>query len=422
MGYVELLRAAPGFRRLWLGQVVSECGDWLQFVALLELFPSGGEAALPLAMLFLVRILPWILWAPIAGVVADRLPRGRVMIAADLLRALVVLGYLLVDGPGDVGLVYLLSFLHETLSSFFEPARSASIPNLVPRSGLLAANSLAGATWSAALAFGSALGGAIAVTLGARAAFLLDALSFVISALILATVRVPPAPPREGAAPAKHDRLGLAALREGARYLATSGPQAAAALAKGLWGFSMGYIMLLSLYAGQVFTPPGESPSAANSVLYAGRGVGALVGPLVAKRLVGDSARALRRSIQVGFPLAAVTLALFTRAPDEWTGALLLVVGTGGGSIVWVASTQLIQLSVPNALQGRVFSVDYAANMLAMSLSNTLAGVTISAGWIGIHGGMLGMAGAAVVASLAWALAMRRVGARLDAATGGAGA
>src|SRR5262245_22696095 len=131
MGYLELLRTQRGFLRLWLGQLVSECGDWLQIIALITLFPTHGRSVELLAGLFVVRMLPGIVWAPLAGVVADRFPRGRVMVAADLARAAVVLCYLFVRGPEDVIWIYLLMFAQESLTCFFEPARVAAIPQVV---------------------------------------------------------------------------------------------------------------------------------------------------------------------------------------------------------------------------------------------------------------------------------------------------
>src|SRR3954464_8040283 len=124
MGYRELLRTQKTFRRLWLGQIVSQCGDWLQLIALLVLFPTSGEAVNALAGIFIVRMIPWIVWAPLAGVVADRFRRRGGMIAADLARAVVVLGYLFVRDASDVMLVYAIAFTQESLSAFFEPARS----------------------------------------------------------------------------------------------------------------------------------------------------------------------------------------------------------------------------------------------------------------------------------------------------------
>src|SRR5690242_6816066 len=131
MGYRELLRTQRAFRRLWLGQLVSELGDWLQIIALLGLFPTKGRAVEMLSGIFIVRMLPSIVWAPLAGVVADRFPRGRIMVACDIGRVAVVLGYLLIRGSEDVIWIYALMFAQESLTAFFEPARSAALPQVV---------------------------------------------------------------------------------------------------------------------------------------------------------------------------------------------------------------------------------------------------------------------------------------------------
>ena len=414
MGYRELLRTQHAFRRLWAGALVSQCGDWLQFVALLQLFPTRGRAVEALAGVFIVRALPWVVWAPVAGVVADRLPRGQVMIASDLLRAVTVLGYLLVDGPGDLPLVYALMFAQESLSAFFEPARAAVLPQIVEPRALLAANSLSGATWSATLALGSLLGGVISAALGPRAAFLADAASFVLSALLLASVRFPPPPARDAGAP--RDRFGLAAVREGARWLRAHGAQASAAAVKTLWGLSSGIVFLFSVYAAEVFAVGGRDAATNTGLLYAGRGVGALLGPLVARRFLGETADALRRGIQIAFPLAAAAMAAFAFVPSAQGGAALLVLAHAGGSTCWVNSTQLLQLSVPNALQGRVFAVELAGLTVAMALSNAFAGAVLGRELLGLRATTLAMAGMAITSALVWALAMRRHAPALDAA------
>jgi predicted MFS family arabinose efflux permease len=415
MGYRELLRSQPAFRRLWLGQVVSEMGDWLQLVALVGLFPTAGRAAEELAGLFIVRMLPSIVWAPLAGVMADRFPRGRVMVACDLLRAVVVLGYLLVRGPEDAGLVYVLAFAQESLTTFFEPARAAALPQIVERRALLAANALSGATWSAMLAIGSALGGFVAAWFGARGAFIADAASFLASAVLIAGVRIPAVERPDDAAPIA-DPLGLRALREGVQYLRSHAPQAAAALVKALWGASGGIVFLYAVYAAEVFTPKGASSASALGVLYAGRGIGAFVGPLAFHRFWGDSAKSLRRSIQVGFLFAALGLVAMVSAKSAIVGAMFLVVAHAGGSTCWVSSTQLLQLTVPNALQGRVFAVEQGALTLTMALSSALSGALIGRGVTTLAGATLVLAAAASMSALIWTAAMRRLGPRLEAA------
>ena len=417
MGYRELLRTQPAFRKLWLGQLVSELGDWLQLIALLALFPTQGASVERLAGIFIVRMLPSIVWAPLAGILADRFPRGQVMVACDLGRALVVLGYLLIRGPEDVIWIYVLLFAQESLSSFFEPARSAALAQVVPLHARYAANSLSNATWSSMLAIGAALGGLVAAGVGPRSAFVLDAASFLLSAFFIGRIGIPRVV-RDAAGAAAHakDRFGLFAVREGLAYLRTHRAQASAALIKGLWGLSGGLIFLFSIYAGERFTAEGRDASSTTGLLFAGRGVGALVGPLLARRLFGESATSLRRAIQMAFPLSMLSIIAFAYAPNVWVGALCLVASHAGGSICWVNSSQLLQLTVPNPLQGRVFAVELAAFTFTMALSNAFAGRALGHAWLDLRGVTFVMAGAAGLSAIVWWLAMRRLGPRIDAA------
>lgn len=176
MRYLELLQTEPRFRRLWIGQLVSQCGDWLQFVALLRVFSSEGREVELLAGIFIVRMAPWVLWSPIAGAFADRFSRSKVMVACDLGRACAVLCFLFVKSADDAPVIYALLFLQDSLTAFFEPARAAAIAQLTSPRALLTASSLSGLTWSAMLAFGSAFGGLLVAGVGVRTAFLVDAL------------------------------------------------------------------------------------------------------------------------------------------------------------------------------------------------------------------------------------------------------
>jgi MFS family permease len=417
MGYRELLRTQPAFRKLWFGQIVSELGDWLQIIALLALFPTQGAAVERLAGVFIVRMLPSIVWAPLAGVVADRFPRGQVMVACDLGRAVIVLGYLLIRGPEDVIWIYALLFAQETLSSFFEPARAAALPQTVEPHARFAANALSNMTWSAMLALGAALGGLIAAGVGPRAAFVIDAASFLLSAVFIGGIGIPRVV-RDAAGAAAHarDRFGLFALREGFAYLRAHRAQASAALTKGLWGMSGGVIFLFSIYAGERFTPPGHASSSTTGLLFAGRGLGALLGPLLTRRLFGESSAGLRRAIQFAFPLALLAITAFAFAPNAWLGALCLVFVHAGGSTCWVNSSQLLQLTVPNQLLGRVVAVELAAFTFTTALSNAFAGAALGHRWLDLRGVTFAMAFAAALSALVWWVAMRRVGARLDAA------
>ncbi|MFL5805966.1 MAG: MFS transporter, partial [Roseiflexaceae bacterium] len=185
IGYIALLRRNRPFRLLWYGQVVSQLGDWFDSIALYALLLRLTGSGQAVGALMVTQFLPSTIVGLWSGVVIDRLPRKLVMIVADLGRALLVLLYLLVRDADHVWVIYVVMVLKVTLSSFFEPARSAIVPSVTTREELVAANGIGGATWSAMLAIGAGLGGLVAGTLGTDAAFVIDSASFLLSAVFI---------------------------------------------------------------------------------------------------------------------------------------------------------------------------------------------------------------------------------------------
>jgi MFS family permease len=376
LGYRALLRHNRAFRLLWYGQVASQLGDWLDAIALYALLLRLTGSGAALAGLLVAQYLPSVLVGLGAGVVVDRLPRKAVLIAADLGRAALVLLFLLVRAPGQVWLVYAVSALKFTLTSFFEPAREAVIPDVVARAELVAANGISSLTWSVMLTGGAALGGLVAGTLGTDLAFVLDALSFLLSAAFTRGV-----PVRETHLKGRPPAHPLQELREGLGYLLAHRDVAVYASSKALWSLGGGGVLvLLPLFGKRVF-PLGQDGALGMGVLYAARGIGAGLGPLLAQRWGGGSVRSLRRSLGPGFLLMGLGYLLLGAAPGLPAAAGALVLAHFGGSIQWVFSTALLQLEVPNRLQGRVFALEMALLTLVLCVSSYAAGLGADAGW-----------------------------------------
>src|SRR5678815_4347597 len=176
--YFSLLQLRPQFRSLWLAQVISLMGDWFNTIASVIIVSRYSASGLAVGGLFLARALPPFLLSPVAGVVADRFARRTILILSDILRACIVLGFLLVDRPGRLWLLYVLTVLQFSVSAFFEPARAALVPALVENKELLTANTLSSITWSAMLALGGAIGGLTASLFGVKVSLVVDALTF----------------------------------------------------------------------------------------------------------------------------------------------------------------------------------------------------------------------------------------------------
>jgi hypothetical protein len=184
--YLRLVRENRNFRRLWMAQIVSEIGDWFYTLAIYSLLLQLTGHASSVALALVLQVLPQTFIGPIAGVVNDRIRRKRVMIAADLVRVVIVLAMLLVRSREMVLLVYPLLLMETLMAAFFEPARSAVIPNITKREDVIVANTLGSTTWSMNLVLGATLGGIVGALLGRDAVFVLNALSFLVSALFIA--------------------------------------------------------------------------------------------------------------------------------------------------------------------------------------------------------------------------------------------
>src|SRR6476660_7475168 len=219
VGYIDLLRRNRSFRQLWLGQVVSQMGDWFDTIALytiiLKLTGSGRDVGL----LLVARFVPSFLFGPISGVVADRFSRRTIMIVSDILRAVVVLGFLFVRRADQLWIIYFLTVLQLALSTFFEPAKTAIIPSIVADRELVAANAISSVTWSAMLTIGAAIGGVVTGWFGTDVAFILDAMTYLLSAALIASVRIPKRPPREKSELTFGRALGITQTIAGARYV-----------------------------------------------------------------------------------------------------------------------------------------------------------------------------------------------------------
>ena len=366
--YLSLLRQNPAFARLYLAQLASFAGDWFATVALLgmalEMTGSSGLAALVLAL----QTGGFAAAAPLAGMVADRLDRRRLMVAVDLARIPVALAFLLATGPETLWIAFVAVLLLAVGAAFFEPTSSAALPNLVEPDELPVANVLIGSAWGTMLAIGAALGGLVAVTLGREAAFVINAASFAVSAWLIVGIRRPLQLPREpGHAP--RPRI-TDAIKTAVSFARERRTVATFLLTKTSFGIGTGIVALLAVFGRNVF----GAGDVGIGILFAARGLGALIGPFAARSLMGTDDRGLIRGIGWSFLVLVISYALFPLAPSIWLAAPLVFAAHCGGGAQWTFSTLGLQRATPDEIRGRIFSVDYALVTLVIALSTLLAG------------------------------------------------
>lgn len=403
--YITLLRHNRNYRYLWLGNVISLLGDWFNLLASAELITNLTTSGVAISSLFLARFLPLFFVSPLAGVVADRFSRRSVMIWSDLLRAVTVLGFLLVRSTEQIWLLYGLTVLQFVLSAFFTPARSAIIANVVDQKDLVTANALDSFTWSTMLAIGSFLGGLATAVFGAQTAFVLDALTFLLSAWMVSLVIVP-------ARERSETYLGgWFEFLDGFRYLWSVPFILGISLVKGagslIWGsinvLEVGFaekIYALNMPALQSALRIEDAGTATLGIIYMISGLGTGLGPLFMRRLLGDDKRRMLWGITVGFFLmGGGIIGLGTASSLSFFLAATFVRTVGTGTL-WVFSAALLQMMVPDRYRGRVFAFEFAVLTLTQSISILGAGFAQDslamplpqiAVWVGSVGLVVGM-------------------------------
>lgn len=403
IGYLQLVRGNPNFRNLWYGQIVSLFGDWFNLIASAALISSLTDSGLAVGGLFVVRMLAPFLVSPIAGVAADRYNRKWLLILADLSRAVVVLGFLLVREPQHAWLLYALTAVQLAISGFFFPARNAILPDLVTRRELGAANALSSATWSVMLALGAALGGLVAGELGIYPAFIIDSLTFLVSAFFIARVQHDHIP--ELITAGKSVVAGFRQYIAGLRYLRHHLDILVISLHKGAMALviSGGFQVVQVVIAEEIFII-GERGGTSLGLLYAVAGIGTGIGPIIVRQFTGDRDRQLRMMLAISFGISIVGLLIaapLLTFPLVLLGTLLRSFGTG---VNWVFSTQLLLQLVPDRVRGRVFSTEFAFFTLANAIGAFAGGWALDSLSLGLSDLLLWMAVFTLVPGVLWVL------------------
>ena len=371
--YLTLLRGNPAFSRLFAAQLISFAGDWFATVALLGLVLELTGSPAVASLLLVVQTGAFAVASPIAGVLADRYDRRRLMVIADLARVPVALAFLLARDPDTLWIAFVAVGLLSLGAAVFEPTSSASLPNLVEEAELPEANVLIGSAWGTMLAVGAALGGLVAATLGRDVAFAVNAASFGASALLIVGIhrsfREAATESWAGARPP--DRGGVAeSIRVVLRFARGNRTLAALLLSKTTFGVGAGVIVLLAVFGRDVF----RAGDAGIGVLFAARGLGALIGPFLVRSVVGVSERGLIGGIAASFGIFGICYGLLPLAPILPLAALAVFGAHLGGGAQWTLSSYGLQRAAPDAIRGRVFSFDYGLLTLTIALSTFIAG------------------------------------------------
>ena len=401
IGYFPLLKKNTSFRNLWYGQVISELGNWINSIAIYALILQLTGSGMAMAAAMMAKLLPMVVVSPLAGVVIDRMDRKTILITSDLLRSLTVLGFLMVESSADLWMVYVLTLFEVALTGFFEPARNAILPSLVAKNHLVTANTLSGATWSIMLALGAALGGFVVSLFGIKIAFILDSLTYLLSAWFIFRISTPP---RNSKDLIKNSTgSGFRGLVEGGRYLLARPTILTLALLKSGMAIKGGIMTLIPLFSSRLWSDS-ATISMGVGVMFTFRGIGAAIGPVLIRKWFGESTQTLQWAIIAAFFLGSLALCAFSFSKNLLTASLCIGLSGMFGSIVWVFSTALIHLEADRQFLGRIFGTEMALLTLVMGISNGVVGFAVDSLQMTIHSVVLWMSGLYTIPGILWAL------------------
>ncbi|MAH86808.1 MAG: MFS transporter [Balneola sp.] len=379
--FVELIKEYPSFRRLWIAQAISNFGDWFGLLALYALVQRYSDSEFLLGLVIIVKMLSLALFSPIAGYLTDRFNRRILMIICDGGRALSLLLMLLVQHESLLWLAYALTGFQMMLSAIFEPAKTASIPNVAPPERLVDANIISTATWSIIFTSGMAIGGFATEWIGVEGVFILDAFTYLVSAWFIYRAVIPQEARRSNYVEGQKKPSFWEDIRQnigtdivlGIRYLRDNHQILRPAVAKGTSTiFLGGLVYMLVLVSDSIL----QMGSIGLGLLYAARGIGTGIGPIIARQYYTDE----RQWVVVMGASIALSGAMYLvvgLTQVWWMMFVFVLLAHAASGANWVTSTVLLQKRSEDNFRGRVFSTEWLLFTLGNSLSVVVASVLL---------------------------------------------
>ena len=384
VGYFELLTTNSRFRRFWFGTMIAMFGNWFNTIALFVLLLELTESEMAIGIVLVLKMLAFSIPQIFTGMLADRYNRKNLMLLSNILSAIGAACFIFIDTIEYLWLLYVLVFLQSFLNAIFIPAERAALPNIVSDKELLTANALDSITWSAALAFGSALGGIITAEYGADTAFLIDSLTYLVSFFMILTIEIPQK--FEPSSKESMLKTGLKNVVDGWKYILSDKVVSRLVLPHSLWAIAGGGLVYLLVLIGDEMEL--EDVAMGIGFLFMARGIGVGLGPYLIKRFFKNRNKwpnMIGWLVGIG-GIFYVLVGLLNW--DSWI-VILVVISHAASGGNWVISNVLLQQRVPDEWRGRVFGTDMLFFAGANAVSTLFASVIINQGWLSLRDAVL---------------------------------
>jgi MFS family permease len=369
----------PGFRLLFCSTLASSLGTLLAQIALAIDVKDRTNSGLWVGAVLVVGFLPTILVGLTLGPLIDRLERRKLMVGADLVRAVVFFALVFV---GSAGGIVALAFVAGLATGFFRPAVYAGIPNLVSEEDLPHANALLQAVENASWAIGPILGGLLTAATSPHAAYWINAVSFLISAALI--VRIPARLLQSATA---LTRGHWTDLKDGFRAVLESRILLAVLLAWGFAGLGIGSVSVSEVFLANNTFHAGDF---GYGLLFGGIGTGLVIGSFWSSSI--QARLGIARTYGIAIAVMGIGFGLGSLAPDVWVAALCCVVGGIGDGVAIVCNALLVQTGARDEIRGRALTVLMSGTMLVQAIGTILAGALMPADgarWVWGAGGIV---------------------------------
>jgi MFS family permease len=387
--FLTLLRGNRNYRYTWMGQVVSEVGDHFNNVAVFSLVMANTGSGAVITGVMLARAIPFMVAGPLAGVTLDRVDRRLVMLASDLVRACIALGFIFAVPREATNLLYILSAMLMFASPFFTSGRASILPDIATRDELHTANTLTQTTQWTTLTIGGLLAGLAVKQFGYEWAFVLNALSFLFSAWCIWRLRAPRGSFRPAGTQVDRPHP-VREFRDGVAYMKTVPLILGIAMIHAGWATGGGAAQILfGLFGDKVF----GLGSVGIGTIWGAAGIGLVAGGIIAHRIGPRlSFGSYKRTIAICYVIHGGAYVIFSQMEQFWLALVFIAVSRGAVAVSSVLNMTQLLVHVPDEYRGRVFATLETITWGVMMLSMTAAGALSehhSPRWIGMWSGIL---------------------------------
>ncbi len=394
--YLTLIKENHNYRRLWISQAISNFGDWFGLLALYAIIGRYSDSEFLLGLIIVVKMLSLAFFSPFAGYLSDRFNRRKLMIWCDIFRGVAIAGILLVQSASMLWLAYVLTAIQMMLSAVFEPAKTSSIPNVTTPEELTNANIISTATWSIIFTSGMAIGGFATEWLGTNNVLIIDAFSYLVSAWFVYRAVIPQK--RLSKEEMYRTRNPFKGIKEGLGYLFENRHILRPSLAKGTATMFLGGLVYLLIIVSEEVLLMG---SIGLGLLYAARGVGTGIGPIIGRRIFRDEKDWITlMGVSIIFCGMMYMVVGFMNSISIMILFVLLAHLASGAN--WVSSTVLLQKRTRDTFRGRIFSTEWLLYTVANSISVVVASLILETKLMTVKPLIMTYGGLMIIAGVWW--------------------